>query len=64
MYAYFGVPISDAMEMDTLSFARLLRDAEVLRLKETQEGQDYLERCWTLRQTQPDRDALRKQFQQ
>lgn len=52
------------MSMDFLLFAELLRDAEVLRLKETQEGQDYLEKCWTLKQTAPDRAALRKQFEQ
>lgn len=50
------------MELDALTFNTLLRDATVLRLKETQEGQDYLERCWTYGQTSPDRAALRKQF--
>ena len=48
--------------MDCLLFAELLRDAEVMRLKESQEGQDYLEKCWTYKQTAPDRAALRKQF--
>ena len=51
------------MEMDTLTFNVLLRDALVLRLKETEEGRDYLEKCWRYKQVEPDRDALRKQFQ-
>lgn len=50
------------MEMDALSYAQLLRDATVLRLKESEEGRDYLEKCWTYRQVEPDRAALREQF--
>lgn len=50
------------MEMDTLTFAELSRDASVLRLKETEEGRDYLEKCWRYSQQEPDRAALRKQF--
>ena len=50
------------MEMDTLTFNILLRDALVLRLKETEEGRGYLEKCWRYSQTEPDRAALRNQF--
>ena len=50
------------MEMDTLTFNLLLRDATVMKLKETEDGQDYLEKCWTYQQQNPDRAALRKQF--
>lgn len=31
-------------------------------MSETDEGRDYLENCWTLQQTEPDRKELRKQF--
>lgn len=48
--------------MDTLTFNYLLRDALILRLKETEEGRDYLEKCWLYSQVEPDRAALRKQF--
>lgn len=50
------------MEMDTFSYALLLRDALLLRLKETEDGRDYLEKCWLYQQQEPDRAALRKQF--
>jgi hypothetical protein len=33
------------MELDCLTFAKLVRDAYVLRLKETEEGQNYLKDC-------------------
>lgn len=50
--------------MDTLTYNILLRDAFVLRLKETDEGREYLENCWRYQQSEPDRAALRKQFKQ
>lgn len=48
--------------MDTLTFNELLRDSYVMRLKETDEGREYLENCWRFAQQEPDRAALRKQF--
>ena len=48
------------MEMDTLTYNRLLRDALILRLKETDKGQEYLKDCWRYQQTEPDIAALRK----
>ena len=62
VYQKFGVSISEAMEMDALSFAMLLSDATRLKLKESEEGRDYLQKCWTLTQVNPDVAALRKQF--
>lgn len=50
------------MDLDILTYNTLLRDAFVLRLKETEEGRDYLEKCWRFQQVEPDRAALRKQF--
>ena len=63
IYEKFGVPIDRQMELDTLTFNRLLRDALVLRLRETEEGQNYLHDCWRFEQTEPDLTALRD-FQQ
>lgn len=62
IYQYFGLDISEQMELDTLTFSTLLRDAFVMRLKETEDGCDYLERCWRYGQTEPDRKSLREQF--
>lgn len=50
------------MELDTLTFAQLLSDATRLKLKESEEGKDYLQKCWTLKQVNPDIAALRQQF--
>lgn len=60
VYEKFGVPIDRAMELDCLTFAKLVRDAYVLRLKETEEGQNYLKDCWRLEQEAPDYEAIKK----
>lgn len=48
------------MELDTLTFNKLLRDAICLKLKETEEGRDYLADCWRFQQTEPDFKAIEK----
>jgi hypothetical protein len=40
----------------------LLRDAVVYNCKQTEEGRDYLKKCWLAEQSEPDRDTLRKFF--
>jgi len=40
----------------------LLRDAYIYKLNQTQKGQEYLEKCWILEQTEPDRKKLRERF--
>ena len=60
VYEKFGLAITDAMELDMLSYNRLLRDAIVLKLKETEVGQKYLKDCYRYEQTEPDYEAIRK----
>ena len=48
------------MEMDTLTFNKLLRDAICLRYMETEQGRNYLKDCWRLQQTEPDMKAIKK----
>lgn len=40
----------------------LLRDAVIHQLSQTQRGREYLEQCWVLEQTEPDRQGLRESF--
>jgi hypothetical protein len=56
------MPINEQMELDTLTFALLAKDAFCLKMQETQEGKDYLEKCWRYQQTTPDIKTLREQF--
>lgn len=48
------------MDLDTLTFNLLLRDAFCLRMMETEEGKQYLKDCWRLNQTEPDLVAIQK----
>lgn len=48
------------MELDTLTFNRLLADAISIRFKSTESGQEYLKDCWRFRQTEPDFSAIRQ----
>nr|DAL55603.1 MAG TPA_asm: hypothetical protein [Caudoviricetes sp.] len=50
------------MELDCLTYARLQRDAICGKLQQTPEGREYLDKCWTLQQTKPDKKKLREQF--
>lgn len=40
----------------------LQRDAYVYSLNQTEKGREYLENCWIMEQTKPDRKQLRKKF--
>ncbi len=55
----FGIPLDRQLELDTLTYNRILRDSLVLKLKETEGGQEYLKKCWRFRQTEPDFSALK-----
>lgn len=58
IYEKFGVPIDKAMELDILTFNKLLRDSIVIAYSETKDGREYLEDCWRMNQTEPDFEAL------
>ena len=62
VFEVFGISISDQMELDCLTYARLQRDAICGKLQQTPEGKEYLDKCWTLQQTKPDKKKLREQF--
>lgn len=53
---------SEILELDIVTFWAWLHDAAVYNCEKTEEGQDYLEKCWTNSQTEPDRIALREIF--
>jgi hypothetical protein len=59
---YTGFNLREVDELNYFVFCLYLRDAAIYRYMQTEEGQEYLEKCWTIRQTEPDRGALRVQF--
>lgn len=59
---YSGFNFGELLEMDCVSFKILFRDAFIYKMKQTKDGREYLEDCWTLTQTSPDRKKLREKL--
>lgn len=59
---YTGFNFSECLDLDCYTFKVLIKDSLINRLSKTNEGREYLEDCWLIRQTAPDRESLRKKF--
>ena len=59
---YTGMSFSELMQIDCITFKMLLRDAFINRMRQSEEGREYLENCWLIKQTEPDRAKLRRNF--
>ena len=59
---YTGYTFREIDCLEVFEFWLLLRDAYIYKLKQTEEGIKYLDKCWILEQTKPDRQALRERF--
>ena len=59
---YTGMSFADLMRLDCFTFKMLLRDAYISKMRQSEEGREYLENCWLLKQTEPDRAKLRRNF--
>lgn len=59
---YTGFNFDRVEELHVFEFWLLLRDAVVYNYRQTQEGREYLDKCWRLEQTKPDREGLRRKL--
>lgn len=59
---YTGLNFLEIEELPIDTYFLLLRDAFIYDRQKTEAGREYLENCWRLEQTEPDRKALRKKF--
>lgn len=59
---YTGLNILQVQELDYLDYLLFRRDAFIYRMRQTEDGEKYLNNAWRLEQTTPDRDSLRKKF--
>lgn len=59
---YTGLNFAEVTELDCYTFRLLFRDAYITELKKTEQGREYLEDCYLLTQTEPDRKGLRERF--
>ncbi len=62
VYDYTGLNFNEIYEIDIFTFWSWLHDAAVWNLSKYESGRDYLERCYTHSQSEPDRGELRAKF--
>lgn len=59
---YTGLNFHQVGQLDYGTYLLWLRDAYISRLSRTEEGLQYLDDCWRMEQTKPDRKRLRQKF--
>ena len=59
---YLNFLISDVQEMPIDLYLYFMREANIHRLMQTKEGREYLDNCWRMEQTKPDRKKLREKM--
>lgn len=60
MAEYAQISLFDVEQMSYYLYRVLLRDAVICKLSQSERGREYLDRCWLLEQTKPDRVKLRE----
>ena len=59
---YTGMNFNEIIQLDCITFKMLFRDAFIHQMGETEEGREYLENCWIMTQTAPNKKKLREHF--
>ena len=59
---YLNITIFDVQEMPIDLYLYFMREAIIHKLMQTKEGREYLDNCWRMEQTKPDRKKLREKM--
>lgn len=59
---YCHIDIYEVQEMEIDIYLFFLREAMIFENSQSKEGREYLEDCWRMEQTKPDRKKLREKF--
>lgn len=59
---YLNITIFDVQEMPIDLYLYFMREAYIHKLMQTKEGREYLDNCWRMEQTKPDRKKLREKM--
>lgn len=62
MAEYTGLNFHQVGQLDYGTYLLWLRDAYIAGLNRTEEGRQYLDDCWRMEQTKPDRGKLSAKF--
>lgn len=60
--SYTGLNIWQVQDLEIDLYLFFMREAYIHELNQTKEGREYLEDCWRICQTEPDRKAIREKF--
>lgn len=60
--SYTGLNFYEVGQLDLVQFLTWRRDAYIYMLTRTEAGQEYLDNCWRMEQTEPNRKALREKY--
>lgn len=59
---YLNITIFNVQEMPIDLYLYFMREANIHKLMQTKEGREYLDNCWRMEQTKPDRKKLREKM--
>lgn len=59
---YLNISIFDIQEMPIDLYMYFMREAYIHELSQKKEGKEYLENCWRMEQTEPDRKKIREKI--
>lgn len=62
MADYAHISLFEVDELCYYTYRVLLRDGLIHMANQTAGGREYLDTCWILEQTEPDRKALREKY--
>lgn len=62
MSEYTGLNFFEVSQLDYVQYLIWRRDAYIQMLSRTEWGQQYLDDCWRMEQTKPDRAKLRQKL--
>lgn len=62
MIDYTGLNLWEVQELDLDIYLFLVREAFIYKMSQTDNGREYLENCWRMTQTKPERQRLREKF--
>jgi hypothetical protein len=62
VFEYTGFNFAQIEELEVFEYQAYLRDAVIYKYMQSEKGQEYLEQCWILEQTKPDRNKLQEKF--
>lgn len=59
---YSGLNFVQIEDLPIDTYLLLMRDAFIYKQSQSEGGREYLNNCWRIEQTEPDKQALRKKF--